>query len=362
MPMNVTVDCITGKIRQSDISKVEITGLTSRMTAAEIASGTAAERIGVLEQTAAEAAPGLRNLVDNHSVELGFDNAPVLTESEDEDGNPETLRPFRSFVIGDGNSYGDSCVIYGSNNENTLGWVTVIGSRNKTYQFQTIIGDLNEFETAVNVTVFGFGNKGGDKARGAFIIGNNNTVNAPNSATVGVRVTNAAAHAVVIGHNLIVSDDVENEGGFFFGTGELTGNTVSDGAASFIHRVYKAVDNPLYIEGGTEPQYIKKRAPSTWYRGRLRPCEQVITVRGANFFVSLDHDQYSRWRIVGTAQYGLMLENWEDGDLGEVVVDTSTQNIATPMTWVFDNAWGSSGIHVMEIRQEGGTVFARVVL
>ena len=111
MPMNVTVDCITGKIRQSDISKVEIAGLTTsmaaaktaldgatasiagltaRMDAVEITGGTAAERIGILEQTAAEAAPGLRNIVDNHSVELGFDNAPVLTESEDEDGNPRS--------------------------------------------------------------------------------------------------------------------------------------------------------------------------------------------------------------------------------------------------------------------------------
>lgn len=343
-------------------ASVSIAGLTARMDAVEITGGTAAERIGILEQTAAEAAPGLRNIVDNHSVELGFDNAPVLTESEDEDGNPETLRPFRSFVVGDNNSYGDSCVIYGSNNENTLGWVTVIGSRNKTYQFQTIIGDLNEFESAVHVTVFGMSNKGSDKARSAFIVGNSNVVNGESSFTIGNRIANSAKLSLVFGKNLIVSDDVENEGGFFLGTGELTGSTVSDGSASFIHRVYKAVDNPLYVEGGTESRYIAKRAPSTWYRGRLRPVECVIPVSGTTSVVPLDHDRYSRWRITGTSQYAFTLENWEDGDVGEVVVDTATQNVVTPMTWVFDDTWGSRGVHVLEIRQEGGTVFARVVI
>ena len=295
--------------------------------------GTVNSRLDELETAASEIAPAVRSLIDDQSAEIGFDNSPVLKEEEDEQGNPETVRPFRSVVIGDNNSYGDACFIRGDYNTNALGWVTVIGSRNKTYQFQTIFGDLNEFESAVNVTVIGQANKGGDKARSAFVVGNLNVVNGESSFTIGNRIANSAKHSLVFGRNLIVSDDVENEGGFFLGTGELTGSTVSDGAASFIHRVYKAVDNPLYTQGGTEPQYIHKRAPSTWYRGRFRPVEQQIAVQGI-MTVTLDHDQYSRWHLVGGGTCTVSLENWENGDVGELVVDTYDQDLIIPEVMV----------------------------
>ena len=91
----------------------------------------------------------IQNLTENHSLEIGFDNAPLETTSEvtdddgntvyqtdesgeqilDDEGNPipktETERAFQCFVRGSNNKYGSSVTSDGDNNENSLGFVRI---------------------------------------------------------------------------------------------------------------------------------------------------------------------------------------------------------------------------------------------
>ena len=126
-------------------------------------------------------------------------------------------------------------------------------------------------------------------------------------------------------------------------------------------RSLKAVENPLYVPGSTtEEEYIEETAYSTEYRGRLKAAVLSIAEVGT---IELDHDQYARWELTGTGAVTLTLANWQDGDRGEVVIDTAKQTFSIPASWIVpDEVWDAwtetPGIYCMEIRQEGGAVFA----
>ena len=338
----------------------------------------------------------IQNLTEHHSLEIGFDNAPLETTSEvtdddgntvyqtdesgeqilDDDGNPipeiETERAFQCFVRGSGNSYGSSVTIDGDNNENSLGFVRIYGSNNKTYQFQNIFGDLNELTASVNVTVFGNSNKdNGINANGAFIIGNLNEVTAANTFTAGYRVKNFAKGARAFGRYFTLEDTPENEYAFALGDGELDGTTPT-GEISLIHRVFKAVENPLFNpdsladdsdasdpnpkDSSGERKYVAERAYATEYRGHWLAVTRNVDTAGT---VTLDHDQYARWNLTASGEITLALANWKDGDSGELVVDTTKQTINIPADWVTLGAdiTKTPGVYVLEIAQVGTTIF-----
>ena len=341
----------------------------------------------------------IQNLTENHSLEIGFDNAPLETENEvtdddgntvyqtdesgeqilDDEGNPipetETERAFQCFVRGSNNKYGSSVTIDGDNNENSLGFVRIYGSNNKTYQFQNIFGDLNELTASVNVTVFGNSNKdNGVNANGAVIIGNLNEVTAANTFTAGYRVKNFAKGARAIGRYYTLEDTPENEYAFALGDGELDGTTPK-GEISLIHRVFKAVENPLFNpadlsddsdasdpnpkDSSGERKYIAERAYATEYRGHWLAVTRNVDTAGT---VTLDHDQYARWNLTASGTVTLALSNWKDGDSGELIVDTTKQTINIPADWVTLGAdiTTTPGVYVLEIAQVGSKIFYQV--
>ena len=338
----------------------------------------------------------IQNLTENHSLEIGFDNAPLESETEvtdddgntvyqtdesgeqilDDEGNPipetETERAFQCFVRGSNNKYGSSVTIDGDNNENRLGFVRIYGSNNKTYQFQNIWGDLNELTASVNVTVFGNSNKdNGKNANGAVIIGNLNEVTAANTFTAGYRVKNFAKGARAIGRYFTLEDTPENEYAFALGDGELDGTTPT-GEISLIHRVFKAVENPLFNpddladdsdasdpnpkDSSGERKYVAERAYATEYRGHWLAVTRNVDTAGT---VTLDHDLFARWNLTASGEITLALANWKDGDSGELVVDTTKQTINIPADWVTLGAdiTKTPGVYVLEIAQVGTTIF-----
>ena len=321
----------------------------------------------------------IQNLTENHSLEIGFDNAPLETTSEvtDDDGNTvyeedgttpktETERAFQCFVVGSNNKYGSSVTIDGDNNENSLGFVRIYGSNNKTYQFQNIFGDLNELTASVNVTVFGNSNKdNGKNANGAVIIGNLNEVTAANTFTAGYRVKNFAKGARAFGRYFTLEDTPENEYAFALGDGELDGTTPT-GEISLIHRVFKSVLNPLYdpskdtdntgTDSAGEKKYVAERAYATEYRGHWLAVTRNVDTAGT---VTLDHDFFARWNLTASGTVTLALSNWKDGDSGELIVDTTKQTINIPAEWVTLGAdiTTTPGVYVLEIAQVGTTIF-----
>ena len=366
-----------------------ITALTSKTVGAleveNAAVGSYEEFGGISDQLPEGFSSVAENLVDNHSLELGFDNVPKTEEVEvtDDEGNTvyeedgttpktETERAFQCVVFGSNNSYGGSVIIHGDNNENELGFVRVFGSNNKTYQFQNIFGDLNEFTASVNVTVFGSTNRdNGKNANGAFIFGNMNEVTVKNTFTAGYRVKNFAKGARAFGRYFTLEDTPENEYAFALGDGELDGTTPA-GEVSFVHRVFKKVENPLFDpddladdsdasdpnpkDSSGERKYVAERAYETEYRGHFLPITQTVAAAGT---VTLDHDRYARWNLTASGAVTLALANWKDGDSGELIIDTTKQTISIPSEWVTLGADISTtpGVYVLEIAMIGSTVF-----
>ena len=367
----------------------KITALTSKTVGAleveNAAVGSYEEFGGISDQLPEGFSSVAENLVDNHSLELGFDNVPKTEEVEvtDDEGNTvyeedgttpktETERAFQCVVFGSANKYGSSVIIQGDSNENELGFVRVFGSNNKTYQFQNIFGDLNEFTASVNVTVFGSTNRdNGKNANGAFVFGNMNEVTGQNTFTVGCRVKNFAKGARAFGRYFTLEDTPENEYAFALGDGELDGTTPA-GEISFIHRVFKKVENPLFdpddpAEGSSlsdpnpkdssgERKYVAERAYETEYRGHFLPITQTVAAAGT---VTLDHDRYARWNLTASGAVTLALANWKDGDSGELIIDTTKQTISIPAEWVTLGAdiTTTPGVYVLEIAKIGNTVF-----
>lgn len=376
----------------------KITALTSKTIGAIDVENAAVDTYEALPDAAAleDTFAVIQNLTENHSLEIGFENAPLEMTTEvtdddgntvyqtdengeqilDEEGNPipetETERAFQCFVRGSGNSYGSCVTIHGDNNENSLGFVRIYGSNNKTYQFQNIFGDLNELTASVNVTVFGNSNKdNGRNANGAVIIGNLNEVTGANSYTVGYRLKNHAKGARAIGRYYTLEDTPENEYAFALGDGELDGTTPT-GEISLIHRVFKATENPLFNpdsladdsdasdpnpkDSSGERKYVAERAYATEYRGHWLAVTRNVDTAGT---VTLDHDLFARWNLTASGEITLSLANWQDGDSGELIVDTTKQTINIPADWVTLGAdiTKTPGVYVLEIAQAGTTIF-----
>ena len=322
----------------------------------------------------------LNPVFEHYSLELGYDNVPKTETHEvvDDSGNvvyeddgttpkTETTRAFRCLVFGDNNAYGDAVCIFGNSNTNDLGYVFVWGNSNQTYQSQTIFGDGNVLSASVRCQVFGSMNKdNGKNAADSVIIGNMNSVEARNTFTVGFRITNRAVGGKAFGRYFTLDDAPENEYAFVLGDGGMGNNGKPEGEISFAHRVYRAIANPLYdpekdadntgTDSAGEKKNMPLRAYSTEYRGHLLPVTQSIAETGT---VTLDHDRYARWVLTGTGAVSLQLDNWLDGDVGTVVLDTTKQTITIPDAWQTLGAdiTTSPGVYVLEIHQVGETVY-----
>ncbi|MBO4646644.1 MAG: putative Ig domain-containing protein [Lentisphaeria bacterium] len=239
----------------------------------------------------------------------------------------------------------------GGNNKITGDMDFVTGNGNEIEgQGAVVLGSSNREVTGVDVKILGDGSKAsGNRAN---LIGFYNEVSGDESSVLGNGLKVSAKKAVVIGQRGELADTPENKGAV-----AIAGGDTNDGTKeiSFIHRSRKV--NAL-DETETEPAFTHE------YRGRLKAMTLTIAEVGT---VELDHDQYARWELTGTGAVTLTLANWIDGDRGEVVIDTTKQTFTIPAAWIVpDEVWdawtATPGVYCMEIRQEGGAVFAHAAV
>lgn len=239
----------------------------------------------------------------------------------------------------------------GGNNKVSGDMTEVIGTGNEIEgQGAVVFGSGNRDVTGVDVKILGDGSKAsGNRAN---LIGFHNEVSGDESSVLGNGLKNAAKKAVMIGQRGELADTPENKGAV-----AIAGGDTGDGSkvVSFIHRSRK--ENALDPDE-TDPAFTHE------YRGRLIPMTLQIAEVGA---IELDHDQYARWELTGTGAVTLTLANWHDGDRGEVVIDTSKQTFTIPAAWIVpDDVWDAwtetPGTYCMEIRREGGSIYAHAAV
>lgn len=257
----------------------------------------------------------------------------------------------------------DSCYVLGSSNTVNEINCLVIGHMNQAKnQGQFILGGNNEIE-ALDAFVIGNGNNASKNARSAVISGNNNTVTGENSKTFGTQLKNHVKGATLLGCHGTLEDNPKNENSLAIAGGETNNEVITH-----IFYINKAIVNPLYnsekdpentgTDSDGEKQYIPERAFGMEYRGHLIPFTQKITVTDSQV-VQLDHDQFARWVIEGVGEITVLLSNWQDGDSGEMVIDTTKQTINIPAAWITLDAdiTTTPGVYVLEIAQVGSNIF-----
>lgn len=292
---------------------------------------------------------GDRNLVSGLAASAdGLLNITVGTASKVKGALNIVVGNF-SEVVGVGNTIeGDRMIVHGGNNRDisaSMSSITGNGNLKISGQGHVILGDGNMNTSGVNISILGDGNSGtGNYSR---IIGFYNIVSGERAVVIGNNNTVAAKKAIVLGQKGELPDKIENRGAIAFSGGDTTGNKT---AISFIHRTHKV--DPL-DSSNSEIAY------STEYMGRLKGMQ----LETSNSQVVLDHDMYSRWKLTGSGLKTITLDNWNDGDVGEVVIDTTTQAFSVPNSWIMsDSLWdkwlGNPGTYCLEIRQVGSKVYA----
>ena len=111
----------------------------------------------------------------------------------------------------------------------------------------------------------------------------------------------------------------------------------------------------------------------TWkvyYSGNTtRPYDKRLTVDvQSNSTVQLDHSLYNRWQLQGSnSKVAFTLTDWQNGDRGQVIVDTSKQSFLIPASWIVpDKVWDAwteaPGVYCMLVRKQGGVIYAHAQL
>ena len=309
-------------------------------------------RVADASRKDAAASSGDRNFVTGEAASAdGLANTVTGSGSKAE-GSMNTVSGHFSGAAGVGNAVsGNRSFASGGNNKVSGDMVNVFGTGNDIAgQSAVVMGSGNNDVTGVDVKIIGDGNKASGNRTN--VIGFHNNVSGNESSVLGNGLNAAAKKAVLIGQRGELADTPENQGAVAIAGGD---NNDGSKVISFIHRSRKA--NPL-DETETEPAFTHE------YRGRLKAMVLTIAEVGT---VELDHDQYARWELTGTGAVTLTLANWQDGDRGEVVIDTTKQTFSIPAAWVVPDevwdAWSETpGKYCMEIRQEGGAVFAHAAV
>lgn len=258
-----------------------------------------------------------------------------------------------SLVYGvDNKNYSVKSVILG--NSNVTGGDTnyVMGTANRTHGYYSLtVGSMN---TVTGITQLAIGYNNRLYGNRSIAVGSQVTISSKASESLGIgnHIEVNQEKAIAIGAS--VARAAENKEGVFF-----PGVSI---------RTRKAVLNPLYnpendpsrtgVDTDNNSQYesSEEQAYSLTYKGHLQTETETIVTTGN---VTLDHDQYARWVLTGTGAVALQLDNWLDGDVGTVVVDTTKQTITIPDAWQTPGAdiTSSPGVYVLEIHQVGETVY-----
>lgn len=281
-----------------------------------------------------------------------------------------------SLVTGSGNlCLGDCADVGGSNNkliaESGYGRYTFLrGNGNTATSDNIVVFGTGNYVTGMGTVIIG-GGCGSEaepvSGRDAFGVGQRLVLTGSRSRALGYEISVAADDALVVGKYGELAGSPENYGAFGIAGGEHDAPVLS-----FLHRVNRKVENPLFnpddlaegsslsdvnpVDNSGERKFLAEQAFSTEYRGHLLPVTLNVSKSGT---VTLDHDQYARWNLTASGTITLALANWQDGDIGEIVINTSKQTINIPAGWVTLGAdiTSTPGVYVLEIAQIGSTVF-----
>jgi hypothetical protein len=192
--------------------------------------------------------------------------------------------------------------------------------------------------------------------RTSFVHGENCEAAGIMGVAIGHDVKATAKYSHIIGVRGELADLAENQGAF-----ALAGGVYPNFSLAFTIRTRKAVLNPLYPNDG-EIQYTPTEAYTTQYQGRLIGTTKTYSATADA--VSLDHDFYSRWKVTPSASSTPTLANWNDGDIGELIIYNGGSLINFPSAWIWMSAQPSlqtNGYDVFFIEQIGTDVFIRAI-
>ena len=188
--------------------------------------------------------------------------------------------------------------------------------------------------------------------------GTNCTAKGINSTAIGYNVHAEAARCHIIGMNGKLEATLENEGAIAF-----AGGTWDELELPFIFRMKRAIVNPEYdaaldpeqsgVDSNGQSQHILNPAYSMIYSGRIKP----VTMTSDAAELILNHDLYSRWTAEAQS-VSLSLQNWEDGDYGEVVF---SGELILPDEWIkCNNMTNNYPKNILQIEKIGENVFCQL--
>ena len=331
------------------------------------------------------------DLLENESSELDYDTAFCVVESSDRDDTPSSAGDF-NFVIGErassagswntvigmaGNADGISCISIGtaahaegistramnecSHAEGIQNTASGLFSHAEG-SGNTASGDSSHAEGSGNTASGDSSHAEGTntKATGRFSHagGCSSEANGDYSFVHGFHVIANAKQSFVIGAYGTLNDSPENQGAFAVAGGEYEAPHLP-----FIFRTRKKAENPEYDSeldtghSGTDSngnaEFISVPAYSFRYSGRIVP--ETLEINDSN--AVLDHDYYSRWSIGNTVE-SLELQNWNDGDSGEVVF---TDLPELPAEWIQCGSMENNHpVNILQIEKVADSIFCRL--
>ena len=171
--------------------------------------------------------------------------------------------------------------------------------------------------------------------------------------------SDAAATGAMFGQYMRVGKDRWNSGDYW--TGKVYGIRISN-VARYTTAFTPPAQPPELSDAGYvvsgNPLLSKDDTGRYRYSGQLKPVSRSVAVSGSQTVV-LDAAQFSRWILTGSGTATLDLESWEDGDKGELVIDTGAVTPVIPADWVTLGAdiTTTPGLYVLEIAQVNSTIF-----
>lgn len=178
------------------------------------------------------------------------------------------------------------------------------------------------------------------------------------STADGYQVQTDAVKSHIIGMDGHLEASRENEGAIAF-----AGGTRTDKRIPFLFKMRRVIANPDYNaeldseQSGTDSngqdQYISQPGYSMIYAGRL--TAQTLVSDAAEMV--LDHDLYARW-ISNAQSVSLTLQNWDDGDCGEVVF---SGELVLPDEWIKHGSMTNNyPQNILQIEKVGDNIFCQL--
>lgn len=356
----------------SDPTDFENERAVSSDFASAVTDGKIFLRIADGERTDAAASSGDKNFVTGIRAYANGSWNTVTGLVSGADGSLNVVTGDLSFAKGVSNVIqAESAAVTGIGNTvgTAAGLSIIIGCSNEPGgQSQYIIGDSNRTSGVGQIVI---GNTHTGAGNRSIFIGQRNDLSGAEGLAIGYGLKIQGRNGMLVGRYGILTDAAENKDAFAIAAGAYQAE-----ALPWIFRANKAVVNPLFdplnlAEGSSlsdpnpkdaagETKYTPERAYSFEYRGHFRAVTKTTADTGV---VTLDHDFYARWILTASGAVTLALANWKDGDIGEIIVNTSNTSVTLPASWIIPEDFDittTAGIYALELEQVGESIYCHV--